>query len=1037
MKKQVNIRIPLRVLALLMGLFLSIGAYAQITVNGNVKDAQGEPVIGASVRVVGNATQGVATDLDGNFTLSNVAQGAKLQISSVGYETLTVSAAPDLVITLNENTQALNEVVVIGYGVAKKSDLTGSVTAIKPDTKNRGVVVNAQDLLAGKVAGVSVTSQGGTPGGKSTIRIRGGSSLNASNDPLVVIDGIPMDNNGIKGMSNGLAMVNPLDIESFNVLKDASATAIYGSRGSNGVIIITTKKGRRGQKPQVSYNGSVTMSVKRKTIDVMSGDEYRDYVKKVYDGSSLYDTAVGLLGTASTNWQDEILRTAWSTDHNLQVSGSVGKYLPYRVSLGYTGEQGIVKTSDFKRYTVSANLNPSLLNDHLVVNLNAKWMWGKNHYADGGAISNALRIDPTQPVSVASGFENFNNYFEWTSSNSDLGDSAWPVVTNTNAPRNPVAILELKNDRAHSHDFNGSADIDYKVHGFEDLRLHTTIGGDFSGGKQNTDVLPGCPQASYWGSYGWANGTKENLTWSEYLQYYKDFDDMNHFDIMAGHEWQHFWRKENSYYINKYPDNSALTATDDAGNVTPLAGTTHIVTLQNSGKGYRTENYLESYFGRMQYNYAERYFLTFTFRADGSSRFNWLKGFDNQQWGYFPSAALAWAINKESFLKNATALSDLKLRLGWGKTGQQEGISDYSYYANYAINTGVQGSFYDIMGDGTMARPNAYNPALKWETTTTTNVGLDWGLWNQKLSGSIDWYYRKTTDLINYTSVAAMSNFRNQTYRNIGSMRNTGVEASISYKAINTADLRWNIDFNLTYNSNKITELVSTDPNFYVETGSISSGIGQYVQAHAVGHPMSSFYVYQQVYDQNGKTVEGQYVDRNGDGVISEADRYFYKSPNAPWRFGLATRLEYKNWDLGMSFRANLGNYVYNDAMATNRNVGTTSMMEQVSGNYLQNRPVYCIDNGWTTTTTVGALSDYWVQNASFLKCDNITLGYSFANLFKCGNYQGIGGRFYVTASNVFTITKYKGIDPEVDGGIDNQVYPRPFSLIMGLSLSF
>ena len=385
MKKQVNIRIPLRVLALLMGLFLSIGAYAQITVNGNVKDAQGEPVIGASVRVVGNATQGVATDLDGNFTLSNVAQGAKLQISSVGYETLTVSAAPDLVITLNENTQALNEVVVIGYGVAKKSDLTGSVTAIKPDTKNRGVVVNAQDLLAGKVAGVSVTSQGGTPGGKSTIRIRGGSSLNASNDPLVVIDGIPMDNNGIKGMSNGLSMVNPLDIESFNVLKDASATAIYGSRGSNGVIIITTKKGRRGQKPQVSYNGSVTMSVKRKTIDVMSGDEYRDYVKKVYDGSSLYDTAVGLLGTASTNWQDEILRTAWSTDHNLQVSGSVGKYLPYRVSLGYTGEQGIVKTSDFKRYTVSANLNPSLLNDHLVVNLNAKWMWGKNHYADGGA----------------------------------------------------------------------------------------------------------------------------------------------------------------------------------------------------------------------------------------------------------------------------------------------------------------------------------------------------------------------------------------------------------------------------------------------------------------------------------------------------------------------------------------------------------------------------------------------------------------------------------------------------------------------------
>ncbi|MDY6022823.1 MAG: SusC/RagA family TonB-linked outer membrane protein, partial [Sodaliphilus sp.] len=472
--KQVNFRIPLRVLTLLMGLMISISAFAQITVNGNVKDATGEPVIGASVRVVGT-TIGTTTDFDGNFTLSNVKQGAKLQVSYVGSQTQEVAAAPNVQVVLQDNSQVLNEVVVIGYGVAKKKDLTGSVAALKPDTKNKGVVVSAQDMLAGKIAGVAVTSEGGTPGGSATIRIRGGSSLNASNDPLIVVDGVPLDHNGIKGFPNGLGMINPQDIESFNVLKDASACAIYGSRGSNGVIIITTKKGKRGQKPSISYNGSVTMSAKKKTIDVMTGDEYRDYIKKAFAGNEREADALAALGNANTDWQDEIYRTAWSQDHNVQLSGSVGKILPYRVSLGYTDNQGILKTSDFKRYTVGVNLNPSLFDDHLVINLNANWMWGRNHYADGAAINNAVRFDPTQPV-MAEGFENFGGYFEWLSSNSDMKDANWPTITNTNAPRNPVAILMLKNDRARSHNFTGSADFDYKVHGFEDLRLHLTIG---------------------------------------------------------------------------------------------------------------------------------------------------------------------------------------------------------------------------------------------------------------------------------------------------------------------------------------------------------------------------------------------------------------------------------------------------------------------------------------------------------------------------------------------------------------------------------
>ena len=1035
MMKQVNIRIPARILALMMGLFLSLGAYAQITVQGNVKDAEGEPVIGASIKIVGT-TAGTVTDFDGNFTLSNVQPGAKLQVSSIGYATQEVTAGSDLVITLVEDSKVLNDLVVIGYGVVKKSDLTGSVTALKPDSKNKGVVVSAQDMLGGKIAGVNVVSDGGTPGGSSTIRIRGGSSLNASNNPLIVIDGVPMDQSGVKGMPNGLGVVNPQDIESFNVLKDASATAIYGSRGSNGVIIITTKKGRRGQKPSVSYNGSVTLSMKKKTIDVMNGDEYRAFVKDLYKGNARETEALQALGKDDTNWQNEIFRKAVSHDHNVMVAGSVGSYLPYRVSVGYTNQKGILKTTSFERYTAAVNLNPSLFDDHLTMNLNAKFMYAKNRYGDtGGAVGNAVRMDPTHPVK-ADGFDNFGGYFEWLASASDYHNSKWPSITNTNAPRNPVAMLELSNDRAKSHSFIGNADIDYKIHGFEDLRLHLTLGGDFSGGKQTTDVDAGSPNACYYGSHGWSNESKENLTLSTYAQYYKDINDNNHFDIMAGYEWQHFWRKWNSEYWGYNPVGDADYAGE--GDNIFVDANKHNVSKSNNGLGARTENYLVSFFGRMNYILMDRYYLTATLRADGSSRFNWLAGSPNQQWGYFPSLALAWSIKKEDILRDVEAISDLKLRFGWGKTGQQEGIGDYTYYANYSMGTGTQGSFYDVAGDGTLARPNAYNPSLKWETTTTTNVGIDFGFFNQRLTGTFDVYYRRTTDLINYAYVAAMSNFRNQVNQNIGSLENKGFELSLSWKALQTRDWNWTLDYNVTYNRNRVVELVNNDPNYMVTTGGISSGTNNSCQRHAVGHPANSFYVYQQVYDENGMPIEGQVVDRNADGVISESDKYFYKSPWAPWTMGLSSRLEYKNWDLGFSLRASLGNYVFNDVMDGYHNVSVAAVMENVSGTYLNNRPVDAIPFGWQTYDVVPTLSDRWVQNASFLKCDNITLGYSFADLFKRdGGYHGLSGRVYATCSNVFTVTKYKGIDPELFWGIDNNIYPRPISFILGLSLNF
>ncbi|QUB67976.1 TonB-dependent receptor [Prevotella melaninogenica] len=1020
--KQVKCKFPVRILTLLLGLFLSVSAFAQSTITGQVKDATGEPVIGASVLINGTSN-GTVTDLDGNFSVS-VQPGATLTISYIGFQKQQVAATNGMVITLQEDqAQQMNEVVVIGYGAVKKSDLTGSVTALKPDSKNKGLVVNAQDMLAGKVAGVSVTSDGGTPGGGANIRIRGGSSLNASNNPLIVIDGVAMDQTGIKGVSNPLSLVNPQDIESFNVLKDASATAIYGSRGSNGVIIITTKKGRRGL--QVSYNGSFTVSRNSKNLDVLSADEYRSLIAKKF-GTDLYTldsngnkvpTAYSRLGSANTNWQNEIFRTALSHDHNVAVSGQIGDWLPYRVSAGYTNQQGIIKTSNFERFTGALTLSPSFLNDHLKVTLNAKGMWTKNRYADGEAIKAARQFDPTQPV-YASGYDNFGGYYQWLDDGTALNDSSWPKTYYSLATKNPVSILNLKNDRAISRDFLGSADVDYKVHGFEDLRFHVTAGVDVAKGRQVTDVDPASPQAIYYGSYGWESQLKRNMQLSAYAQYYHDFNDKakNHFDIMAGYEWAHFWHNTNNAYWSYYPTtNGDATLAGKQRNYAPYY--------------YATENYLVSFFGRANWSLMDgRYMVTATVRNDGSSRFK-------EHWATFPSFAFAWRINEENLFKQIDWLSDLKLRLSWGMTGQQEGIGDYNYFAVYEMNTGIE-SYYPVYDDGTLARPKAYDPSLKWETTTSYNVGLDWGILKQRLTGSVDWYYRKTSDLLNSATVSAGSNFRNQVMSNIGSMYNTGVEASIHWLAMNTKDFNWTMDYNFTYNYNKITNLNGgNDADYFVPTGGISAGTGGNIQAQHVGNAVNSFHVFQQVYDKSGKPIEGVVVDRNGDGKITDADKYYYKAPAAPVTMGFASRFEYRNWDLGFALRASLGNYVYNDAFASVANMSNSELFSK--SKYLVNRPTDVLADNWQTTETKSIQTDYWVRNASFLKMDNVTLGYSFSNLMKQGTWNGISGRVYGTVNNVFCLTKYKGLDPEVFNGIDNNLYPRPISFILGLNLNF
>ena len=1007
MKKSLRLK---ALLTLLVGLFLSIGAFAQqIAVKGHVKDTTGEPVIGANVLVKGT-TNGTITDFDGNFML-NVPKDAILSVSFVGYKSAEVKAASTVMVTLEDDSQVLDAVVVIGYGSVKKNDMTGSVTAIKPDKLNKGLITNAQDMMTGKIAGVSVISKGGAPGEGATIRIRGGSSLTAENDPLIVIDGLAMDNKGVKGLANPLSMVNPNDIESFTVLKDASATAIYGSRASNGVIIITTKKGQAGARPTISYDGNVSVSTVKSTVDVMDGDQFRSFIKDIWGEDS---EAYSKLGNANTDWQKEIFRPAVSTDHNLTISGGL-KNMPYRVSFGYTNQNGIVKTSKFERYTASVSLAPSFFEDHLKINANLKGMIAKNRYADGGAVGSAVSFDPTQSVRSDDPYHQyyFDGYFQWNTDASSLNDDTWKRTFNGNAPGNPVALLEEKDDRAISKSLIGNLELDYKFHFLPDLHAHVNGGMDLSTGKQYTDVSPYSSTNNYYGSYGWEQKDKYNLSLNAYLQYSKDFTDKHRFDVMAGYEWQHFHDTSDQEYWGLYPLSN---------NVVENRGQRY----NNTSSGSATESYLVSFFGRVNYTLLDRYLFTATVRQDGSSRFH-----KNNRWGLFPSFALGWKLKEEAFLKDVDVLSDLKLRLGYGITGQQNiNSGDYPYLAVYETNK--DGAYYPILGEGTTYRPNAYNPDLKWEKTTTYNVGLDFGFLNNRINGAVDYYYRKTTDLLNSVFVSAGTNFKNKVLSNVGSLENSGIEFSINSKPVVTTDWTWDLGFNITYNKNEITKLTTGDSeNYYVAAGdNIGGGRDMKAMAHAVGHPASSFYVYQQVYDENGKLIENEFVDRNGDGTINGDDRYFYKKPTADVLMGLTSRLSYKSWDFSFSLRASLNNYVYNSVEAGGSDCNPTSVY---SFGALNNRPLMGVANNIQNLKDNTLLSDYFVQNASFMKCDNITLGYSFKKLFGAP----IGGRVYAAVQNVFTITKYKGLDPEVEKGLDNNIYPRPLTTLIGLSLNF
>lgn len=1006
MMKQVKFKTSVRLMSLLLGLFLSVGAFAQNDVKGIVKDASGEPIIGATIRVVGQ-DGGAITDFDGNFTVK-AAPGAKIQVSYIGYKTVELPVSANMIVTLQDDTQLLSDVVVIGYGRAKKEDLTGSVTAIKPDEMSKGITSSASDMLVGKIAGVDVITAGGSPGAGAQIRIRGGSSLNASNDPLIVVDGLTIDNNTATGMSNVMATINPNDIETFTVLKDASATAIYGSRASNGVIIITTKKGRKGTGPKFSYNGDVTISTTQKRYSVLNGDEYRALVGKVIGPDA------AALGTADTDWQDEIFRTAVSTSHNISITGGL-KNMPYRVSAGYQSDSGIIKKSYMKRFNASVNLAPSFFDDHLNFNVTAKFTTEKDSYVDSGAvIGGALAMDPTRPVydHSAIGDAFFGGYYQNYQSTDIFADKSWGYTTNTNTPQNPVAYLNLRDCIAHSNDFTGNIEMDYKIHGFEDLHIHASLGGQYTESRQNDTNSPYSFDNNYYGWSGLTKYYKYSITANAYAQYQHTFGAHN-VDIMAGAEESHYHRNGWNY------GSGWDSYTDTPYNVSSKAE-----------KSWATHNSLVSYFGRLNYTLLDRYMLTATFRADGSSRF--AKG---HKWGYFPSVALAWRINDEKFMKPLKWWNEFKLRLGWGQTGQQDIGYDFLYSLLYTTsNSYAQYPFGDTYY--TTVRPDKYNPELTWETTTTWNAGLDFAFLNNRITANVDGYYRKTTDLIQEVTIPALMNFAQRMAQNIGSLENYGVEFSIGAKPIVTKDFTWDIQYNVAWNHNEITELIGGDDDYIVQSGgTISRGTATHVQAHKVGQPANSFWVYQQVYDEAGKPIEGAFVDRNGDGQINSDDRYFYHSPAADVFMGLTMKFIYKRWDLSFALRASLGNYVYYDFLANKASISSSGLY---SNSAYSNTTQAAVDLGFTGTgASEYYLSDYFVRNASYLKCQNITLGYSFPALLKYNNQDYFSGRLFFTVQNPFIITKYKGLDPEVSSGIDSNPYPRPLSFQLGFNLNF
>ena len=978
-------------------------AQQRFSVSGTVVDSKNAPLIGVAVIEKGTLN-GTETNLDGKFSINVSSQNSILVFTYMGFITREVQANQSAIIQMEEDTRFLSEIVVIGYGQVRKEDATGSIVAIKPETLNRGAVTAPQELLIGKVAGLQITPGDGSPGSGAQIRIRGGASLRASNDPLIVIDGVPTSNDASPGMKNGLASINPSDIETFTVLKDASATAIYGARASNGVIIITTKKGTK--RFQVNYNSTYSVNQNIRTINSLNATDFSSKLLQAFPlNTTAGATARSLMGTHDTDWQKEIYQLGLSTDQSLSLSGTLAS-IPYRVSLGYNNQKGTLKTSSYERLTAGVNLTPSLFDDHLKVTANIKAVLNNNVYADGGAVGAAAFYDPTQAVynyknDKSIDYNIFNGFRNW-------GTAQLP---NTLSGTNPLSLLYDKYDSGRSNRLIGNLELDYKMHFLPDLRAHINLGFDYGEGKGTNGVRQNSFQA--WKDADFKgigrktewNNKRQNTVLDFYLNYSKEIESIDSkIDVMGGYSWQHFYSKDYSKEISNHDTNPVV----------------------KKETTYPTESYLVSFYGRLNYTFKDRYLLTLTLRDDASSRFS-----PSTRWGLFPSAAFAWQINKESFLANSKTISDMKLRISYGVTGQQDlGLNDYPYialynqstvYSNYMFGT----NFYSLL------KPTGYDENIKWEETASYNIGLDFGFLKNRITASVDAYMKKTDDLLNEIDVAAGTNFANRIVTNVGNLENKGIELNINAIPVDNPNFVWEIGLNGTWNETKITKLTANNNPDYVgiPTGGVSSGTGGTIQMHSVGRAPNTFYTYKQVYDVNGNPIQNLVVDLNKDGQITEADRYLTDySPAPKYYFGFSNMFTIRNFDLGFNLRANLGNYMFNDFAA-----GNSTTYNFSNQGFLTNMVDVVNRTGFTRSNSPQQIkSDYFIEDASFIKMDNITLGYNFNKIFK----SSIAGRLAFSVQNVFVITNYTGLDPE-GWGIDNNIWPRPRIYTLGLNLTF
>lgn len=953
-------------------------------ITGQVIDENKEPMIGVSILVVGT-TNGTVTDFDGNYTLI-LPRGAKeIQYSFVGYKS-KVTPIPAgnnvLNIQLQSDSQLLNDVVVIGYGTQRKSDLTGSVSNVSSKDFNAGLISSPEQLINGKVSGVQIMSNSGSPTAGSTIRVRGGASLNASNDPLIVLDGVPLETGGISGNTgNFLSLINPNDIENMTILKDASSTAIYGSRASNGVIIITTKKGS-SDKLKISLSTTNSVQTRTQLADMLNRQQFVDMIHA--NGTAAQQA---LLGDANTNWNDEIYRTAFGTDNNVSVSGRFASNLPFRVSVGYYNQKGLLLKDKAERITGSFSLSPSFFKDHLKLNFNAKGSLNNNHFANTDAIWGAATSNPTIPVYGSP--DAFGGY------NEAVDKNGAPV---NGGVRNPLGLVEQYNSSSKVKRFIGNVDVDYKLHFLPELKLHATVGYDYAEGKGTMYVPSEAAQYSITSGRDYSYGPQKNLNklltlYANYNRYIEPIK--SSIDATVGYDYQ-YWKTTTPLY-SEY---------NTLGEV------------QTTYKAKDERHVLLSYYARLNYTYDSRYMLTATLRRDGTSRFK-------EKWGTFPSVALAWRVTEEAFLKDNPVLSNLKLRASYGVTGQQDGIGNYNYLPVYTYSQNGAQALFGNQYYYTY-RPEAYVENLKWETTTSWNFGFDFGFLKDRISGSFDYYTRQTKDLLATVPSPAGVNFDKSVLTNVGNVDSRGIEVTLNAVPIQTKDWTWDVSFNMTWQKTKVKNLSLVEGGTQTNT-LVGPTIDSYqFQVLSEGYAPYMFYLYHQLYDEKtGKPIEGAYADLNGDGAINSSDLYRYHSPAPDYILGLSTSLRWKKWNLGMSFRANVGNYVYN-GMAMNTGawetvIYNTFQLNNVSTSYLK-----------TNFQKRQQLSDYYVENASFLKMDNLTLGYNIGKVFKTCNLN-----VSAMVQNVFCITKYSGVDPEVPNGMDVSFYPRPRTFSLSLGLDF